>query len=57
MAHIRTFGSTYVNRFFDCLEPKRFSLYGSPSEEVKQALSQGPMITMRQRAGFNRLPA
>jgi quinol monooxygenase YgiN len=54
MTHIGTFGARWAGRFFDMLEPKRFTLYGTPSEEVRSALSSPGMTVMTQSGGFNR---
>lgn len=38
MVHLGTFGSTFAERFLACFEPKAFSVYGSPSSEVRSVL-------------------
>lgn len=54
LAHIHTFGSKFMTRFFDILEPKRFTLYGTPNEEVRKALAASQPTILAQKAGFSR---
>lgn len=54
MTHIATFGSKFASRFFEILEPRGFTLFGNPSEDVKQALASPGMVIVSQRAGFAR---
>ena len=54
LTHIHTFGSKFMTRFFDMLEPKRFTLYGTPSEEVRSALAASQPVIMTQKGGFSR---
>ena len=38
MAHLGTFGSTFVDRFMACFEPTGLSVYGAPSADARAAL-------------------
>jgi len=39
MVHLAKFGDKYAERFFEALSPRRFVIYGSPSQLVKDMLS------------------
>jgi quinol monooxygenase YgiN len=39
LAHLATFGETFAGRFLASVEPTRFTVMGSPSDEVRAALS------------------
>ena len=38
LVHAGNFGANFAERFFGCLEPTSFCLYGEPSAELKAAL-------------------
>lgn len=54
MAHIGNFGEKFAERFMAALEPTSFTLYGHPSEEVREALSAFGAVHMAPVGGFAR---
>jgi len=54
MAHLGNFGSKYAERFTAVLTPVRFTIYGTPSDEVKAALAGFNPSYVAPAAGFNR---
>ena len=54
LTHIHTFGTRFMTRFFDLLAPMRFTLYGTPSDEVQEALAASQPTILTQKAGFSR---
>jgi quinol monooxygenase YgiN len=54
MRHLRTFGEKFAERFMAALEPTRFTVYGNPNDEVKEALSGFGAVYMSQIGGFAR---
>ena len=39
LAHLANFGEKFAGRFLEILAPTRFVVYGSPSQEAKDALA------------------
>ena len=39
MEHLRNFGAKFAERFLAAVDPSRFMVYGTPSDEVKAGLS------------------
>ena len=54
MKHLVTFGEKFAGRFFEIFKPMRFVVYGSPSQEVKDALAGFGAVFMRPVGGFTR---
>ena len=54
MTHLGNFGEKYAGRFLEILKPTRFVVFGSPSEEVKEALAGFSPTYMQTAAGFGR---
>ena len=54
MAHLGTFGERFASRFMEILTPTRFVVYGSPSQEVKDALAGFGPTYMGSAGGFSR---
>jgi quinol monooxygenase YgiN len=54
MVHLAKFGEDYAERFFGMLSPTRFTIYGSPSQLVKDALSVFEPSYMKLADGFTR---
>lgn len=54
LAHLGNFGSKYAERFMAVLTPVRFTIYGTPSTEVKAALAGFNPTYVAPAAGFNR---
>ncbi len=54
MAHLKTFGEKFAERFMAALEPTRFTVYGNPNDEVKGALSGFGAVFMAPIGGFAR---
>lgn len=54
MIHLAAFGQNFAERFLGILEPTRFVVYGSPNQEVKDALAAFNPTYMTSRVGFTR---
>ena len=54
MIHLGTFGEKFAERFMGVLEPTRFFVYGSPSDEVRSALDAFGPVYMNDAGGFAR---
>lgn len=54
MVHLGTFGEKFAERFMASLEPTRFVVYGSPSDEVRAALAGFGAVHMSEIGGFAR---
>ncbi len=54
MAHLGNFGEHFAPRFMDILAPTRFVVYGSPTQEVKDALAGFSPTYMDSAGGFSR---
>ncbi|UCC84299.1 MAG: antibiotic biosynthesis monooxygenase [Gemmatimonadota bacterium] len=54
MTHLGTFGEKFAGRFLEILKPIRFDVFGSPSEEVKEALAGFGPNYMQYVGGFSR---
>ena len=54
MAHLGNFGERFAGRFMEILTPTRFVVYGSPSQEVKDALAGFGPTYMGSAGGFSR---
>lgn len=39
MVHLASFGQNYTARFMEILSPTGFTVYGSPNQQVKEALA------------------
>ena len=54
LVHLGTFGERFAGRFMEILAPTRFTIYGSPSQEVKEALAPFSPTYMESAGGFSR---
>ena len=54
MTHLGTFKEKFMERFLALLEPERLLVYGSPSDEAKEALSGFGAVFMTPIGGFAR---
>lgn len=54
MTHLGNFGRDFADRFFGCVTPQRFTLYGAPDGQVIEALSAMGVTVMAPMAGFIR---
>jgi quinol monooxygenase YgiN len=54
LVHLATFGERFAGRFMEILAPVRFVVYGSPSQEVKDALAAFNPTFMEPAGGFSR---
>ncbi len=54
MTHLDTFGEKFAGRFLEILKPVRFDVFGSPSEEVKEALAGFSPTYMQAVGSFSR---
>jgi len=54
LPHLAAFGANFAERFMAILEPVGFTVYGSPSAEVVEALSAFGPVHMAQVGGFAR---
>ena len=54
MAHSATFGEKFAERLLAVVEPTRFVVYGSPSDEVRGGLDGFGAVYMGQIGGFAR---
>lgn len=54
MTHLGTFSERFAGRFVEILKPMRLVAYGSPSEEVKEALAGFNPTYMHSVGGFSR---
>ncbi len=54
MIHLVAFDMKFAGRFLELFKPVRFVVYGSPSQEVKNALADFNPVYMQQVGGFSR---
>jgi quinol monooxygenase YgiN len=54
MTHLGTFKERFMERFLAAMEPQRLLVYGSPSDEAKEALSGFGAVFMTPVGGFTR---
>jgi quinol monooxygenase YgiN len=54
VAHLSTFGEKFAQRFLAAVDPTRLSVYGTPSDETKQALAALGPAYLRPLGGFAR---
>ena len=54
MTHLGNFGEKFAGRFLEILRPIRFDVYGSPSEDVREALAGFNPTYMEAVGGFSR---
>jgi quinol monooxygenase YgiN len=54
MTHLGTFGEQFAGRFLEILKPIRLVVFGSPSEEVREALAGFDPTYMHAVGGFSR---
>ena len=52
--HLATFGEKNASRFLEVLKPVRFVVYGSPNQDVKNALAAFKTVYMQPVNGFSR---
>jgi quinol monooxygenase YgiN len=54
IAHLESFNRVFATRFLEVFQPLRFMVYGSPSQEVKEALTGFNPIYFEKVGGFRR---
>ena len=54
MKHLANFGEKFAARFLDVLNPTSFVVYGSPNQDVKDALAALGAAYMQSADGFTR---
>jgi quinol monooxygenase YgiN len=54
LQHLANFGEKFAARFLEVLSPTSFVVYGSPSQEVKDALAAFGAAYMQPVGGFTR---
>lgn len=54
MTHLGSFGAKFAERFLGAVDPTRFVVYGTPSDEVKEALGGFGPVYMAPFGGFAR---
>jgi quinol monooxygenase YgiN len=54
LTHSEVFGAKFAERFLDLVEPTRFTVLGTPSDEVKAALSRPGRAFLQPFGGFAR---
>ena len=54
MEHLAAFRAKFADRFMKLVKPVRITMYGSPSQELKDALAALNPLFMRPVAGFHR---
>ena len=54
LTHLANFGEKFAQRLLQAADPTRFVLYGTPSDDVKEALTAFGPSYMRPVAGFAR---
>lgn len=54
MVHLQNFGAHFAERFMDCLSPLRFTIYGNPGADAREALKGFGPVYMHHEAGFIR---
>lgn len=52
--HLANFSEKFAARFMEILSPKKFTVYGSPSQQVKDALAAFGVVIMQPVGGFSR---
>jgi len=54
MSHLQWFGANFAERFMKILKPTRVVVYGTPSQELKDAISGLNPVYMAPLGGFRR---
>lgn len=54
MQHLAAFGEHFAERFLEVFRPTRFTVYGSPSAGVREALAAFNPVYMDMAGGFSR---
>jgi len=54
MVHIGNFGANYAERFFECVTPRSFVIYGPASDAIREALGPMGAVFMGHFGGFHR---
>ena len=54
MTHLGAFMKNYAGRFMECLEVKKWSFHGKPSDELKNVLAGQGAVIMQPFGGFAR---
>jgi quinol monooxygenase YgiN len=55
VTHLRAFGKQYGERFVTMVERRRFTVFGSPSDELREILDRFGVIYVALFEGFSRL--
>jgi hypothetical protein len=54
MTHLRGFGEKFAGRFLAAVAPTRLTVFGAPSDQVKEALSAFGPTFLKPFGGFTR---
>lgn len=54
LKHLGNFGAKFAGRFMEIVRPTAFTVYGSPSTEVRTAMSGFGPVFMERIGGFSR---
>jgi quinol monooxygenase YgiN len=54
LTHLGNFGTRFMARFLELMEPKRLTVYGAPSDEVRGALAPFGAVVLAPAGGFRR---
>jgi quinol monooxygenase YgiN len=54
MEHLGNFGANFAERFFACVQPAAFHVYGEPGDEVRAALEGFGAVFLGTFGGFAR---
>jgi quinol monooxygenase YgiN len=54
VSHLQLFGPKFGARFFEILKPTRVVVYGTPSEQLKEALAEANPVYMAPLGGFRK---
>lgn len=54
LVHMRTFGTRFARRFLDLLTPRELTVYGAPSQAVRDGLAPMGAVFLPRASGFSR---
>lgn len=54
LVHLGNFGTKFAERFLACVQPTEFTVYGDPSDDVRQAVAGFGAVHLGTFGGFSR---
>ena len=54
LTHLESFNQNFADRLMTLVEPQRMTVYGSPSEALRQAIAGADPVLMESAGGFAR---